>query len=156
MKALHGMVINVIEETINGVDKDGNGIQIKAVVLKLTNARKTNNGMVLDVDANKVYSLLVVSVKHAQLEQFSMDLYVLLVLIPNIAPILILSGMAIAVYAYLDIGHWLMVNVFLALPILIGMVHAVNKQTVNISHLQLLYDYGIFICLFLLTHIIYL
>jgi hypothetical protein len=62
------------------------------------------------------------------------------VLLQNIALILILSGMVIAVYAYLDIGHWLMVNVFLALPILIGMVHAVNQLTDNISHLQLLYD----------------
>ena len=36
------MDINVIEETINGVDKDGNEIQIKAVVLKLTNPKILN------------------------------------------------------------------------------------------------------------------
>jgi hypothetical protein len=99
------MVINVIVETMNNVEKDGNGIQIKAVVIMLQNVNKTNNGMVLDVDANKVYSLLLVNVKHAQPEQFLMDLNVPLVLLQNIALILILSGMVIAVYAYLDIGH---------------------------------------------------
>jgi hypothetical protein len=100
-----GMDINVMEEMMDNVKKDGNGTQIENIAKVNKLVKIINNGMVFDADANKDITMFLENVKHAQMEQFSMVINVLQENQQKSVKILIHSGMDMLAHVYLGIGH---------------------------------------------------
>lgn len=100
-----GMDINVMEEMMDNVKKDGNGTQVENIVKVNKLVKIINNGMVFDADVNKDITLFLENVKHAQMEQFSMVINVLQENQRKFVKILIHSGMDMLAHVYLDTGH---------------------------------------------------
>ena len=100
-----GMDINVMEEMMDNVKKDGNGTQVENIVKVNKLVKIINNGMVFDADANKGITMFLENVKHAQMEQFSMVINVLQENQQKSVKILIHSGMDMLAHVYLGIGH---------------------------------------------------
>lgn len=99
------MDINVMEEMMDNVKKDGNGTQVENIVKVNKLVKIINNGMVLDADVNKDITMFLENVKHAQMEQFSMVINVLQENQQKSVKILIHSGMDMLAHVYLGIGH---------------------------------------------------
>lgn len=100
-----GMDINVMEEMMDNVKKDGNGTQVENIVKVNKLVKIINNGMVFDADVNKDITMFLENVKHAQMEQFSMVINVLQENQQKSVKILIHSGMDMLAHVYLGIGH---------------------------------------------------